>query len=59
VKFEVTAAVTVQTIPVGCDHDGYSPLLHSLSQLSSQTVTQRNNCLANLTPCVLVDTRKY
>jgi hypothetical protein len=55
VKFEVIAAVTMQTNPVGCDHDGYIPLLHSPSQLSTQTVTHRNKCLADVALCVLVD----
>jgi hypothetical protein len=55
VKFEVIAAVNMQTIPVGCDHDGCIPLLHSPSQLSTQTVTHRNKRLADVALCVLVD----
>jgi histone acetyltransferase (RNA polymerase elongator complex component) len=55
VKFEVMTAVSMQTNPVGCDHDGCIPLLHSPSQLSTQTVTHRNKCLADVALRLLVD----
>lgn len=54
-KFEVIAAVIMQTNPVGCDHDGCIPLLNIPSQLCAQTVTHRNKCLADVALCVLVD----
>jgi hypothetical protein len=55
VKFEVMTAVTMQINPVGCDHDGCIPLLHSPSQLSMQSVTHRNKCIADVALRFLVD----
>jgi hypothetical protein len=49
------AAVIMQKNPVGCDHYGCTPLQRSPSQLSTQTVTHRKKCLADVAFCVLID----